>query len=128
MAHRDDLVVPDNITPVFLPPYSPEFESDRAALLYLKDSRLTHRVFSGTEIVEACCDAWNALLAETGRIPSLLPLSLARKGQPPGHVGMIRRQATPLGAGRLDKLAHLGIFMRLKIVHDNDIAELECRH
>lgn len=63
--------VPDNITSVFLPPYSPELNPIERLRLYLKDSRLTHRVFSGTtEIIEARCDAWNQLLAETTRIKS----------------------------------------------------------
>ena len=68
----DNLVVPANITPVFLPPYSPELNPIERLWLYLKDSRLTHRVFAGTaEIIDACCNAWNGLLAETGRIKSL---------------------------------------------------------
>jgi transposase len=67
-----DLVVPANITPVFLPPYSPELNPIERLWLYLKDSHLTHRVFAGNaEIIDACCDAWNALLAETDRIQSL---------------------------------------------------------
>jgi hypothetical protein len=68
----DDLVVPANITPVFLPPYSPELNPIERLWLYLKDTRLTHRVFVDTaDIIDACCDAWNALLTETGRIQSL---------------------------------------------------------
>jgi transposase len=67
-----DLVVPANITPVFLPPYSPELNPIERLWLYLKDNQLSHRVFDGTaEIIDACCDAWNRLLAETGRIRSL---------------------------------------------------------
>jgi len=67
-----DLVVPTNLTPVFLPPYSPELNPIERLWLYLKDSRLTHRVFPGTaHIIDACCEAWNDLLAETGRIRSL---------------------------------------------------------
>ena len=68
----DDLVVPDNITPVFLPPYSPELNPIERLWLYLRDNQLSHRVFADTtEIIDACCDAWNRLLAETGRIRSL---------------------------------------------------------
>jgi hypothetical protein len=68
----DALVVPANITPLFLPPYSPELNPIERLRLYLKDSRLTHRVFPGTaEIIDACRDAWNSLPAETGRIKSL---------------------------------------------------------
>jgi transposase len=67
-----DLVVPANITLIFLPPYSPELNPIERLWLYLKDSYLTHRVFAdNAEIIDACCDAWNALLAETGRVRSL---------------------------------------------------------
>lgn len=67
-----DLVVPANITPVFLPSYSPELNPIERLWLYLKDNHLSHRVFEGTaEIIDACCDAWNTLIAETGRIRSL---------------------------------------------------------
>jgi putative transposase len=68
----DDLFVPANLSLVFLPPYSPELNPIERLWLYLRDNRLTHRVFADTaEIMDACCDAWNALLAETGRIRSL---------------------------------------------------------
>jgi hypothetical protein len=67
-----ELVVLANLTPVFLSPYSPELNPIERLWLYLKDSRLTHRVFDGTaEIIDACCDPWIGLLAETGRIRSL---------------------------------------------------------
>jgi hypothetical protein len=68
----DELVIPANVTPVFLPPYSPELNPIERLWLYLKDNQLSHCVFEGTaEIIEACCDAWNGLLIETGRIRSL---------------------------------------------------------
>jgi transposase len=68
----EDLIVPANLSLVFLPPYSPELNPIERLWLYLKDNRLTHRVFADTaEIIDACCDAWNGLLAETGRIRSL---------------------------------------------------------
>jgi transposase len=57
---------------VFLPSYSPELNPIERLWLYLKDNHLSHRVFSDTiEIIDACCDAWNTLIAETGRIRSL---------------------------------------------------------
>src|SRR5579863_4475646 len=68
----DDLIVPANLSLVFLPPYSPELNPIERLWLYLRDNRLTHRGFADTaQIIDACCDAWNALLAETGRIRSL---------------------------------------------------------
>jgi transposase len=67
-----DLVVPDNLSLVFLPPYSPELNPIERLWLHLRGNRLTHRVFGTTEdIIDGCCDAWNWLLAETGRIRSL---------------------------------------------------------
>jgi transposase len=67
-----DLVVPENLSLVFLPPYSPELNPIERLWLYLRDNRLSHCVFQTTgEIVDTCCDAWNWLLDQTGRIRSL---------------------------------------------------------
>jgi transposase len=67
-----DLVVPENLSLVFLPPYSPELNPIERLWLHLRDNRLSHCVFQTTgEIVATCCDAWNWLLSQTGRIPSL---------------------------------------------------------
>ena len=55
-----------------LPPYSPECNPVERIWLFLREKLMSLRVFPDqTAIVEACCDAWNALLAETGRIKSL---------------------------------------------------------
>ena len=68
----DDLVVPANLSLVFLPPYSSELNPIERLWLYLKENRLSYCVFQTTaQIIDACCDAWNWLLAETGRIRSL---------------------------------------------------------
>jgi len=70
--NADDLVVPANLSLVFLPPYSSELNPIERLWLYLKENRLSYCVFHTTEqIIDACCDAWNRLLAETGRIRSL---------------------------------------------------------
>jgi hypothetical protein len=56
----DELVVPANITPVFLPPYSPELNPIERLWLYLGENGLSHRLFDTTaEIIDACRDAWN---------------------------------------------------------------------
>lgn len=40
--------------------------------LYLRERYLSHRLLADYDaVVEACCTAWNALTAETGRIRSL---------------------------------------------------------
>jgi putative transposase len=71
--HRaGDLVVPANLSLVFLPPYSPELNPIERLWLYLRDNRLTHCVFRTTEeIIDTACQAWNWLLDQTGAIRSL---------------------------------------------------------
>ena len=67
-----DLVVPENLSLVFLPPYSPELNPIERLWLHLRDNRLSHCVFQTIgEIVDTCCDAWNWLLGQTGRLRSL---------------------------------------------------------
>lgn len=66
------LAVPDNITLVTQPPYSPELNPVERVWLHLRETYLSFRVFPDREaIFQACCDAWNALTAEEGRIKSL---------------------------------------------------------
>jgi NADPH-dependent ferric siderophore reductase len=70
IAHK--LNWPDTITPLHLPPYSPELNPIERVWLYLRERFLSHRHFHTYDaIIDACCDAWNALLTETGRIASL---------------------------------------------------------
>jgi transposase len=67
-----DLAVPDNLTLLPLPPYSPELNPVENVWQYLRQNRLSHRVWDGYDaIVESCCEAWNALVAEPGRIASI---------------------------------------------------------
>ena len=67
-----ELRVPENLSLVFLPPYSPELNPIERLWLHLRDNRLFHCVFQTTEeIVNSCCEAWNWLLTKTGRIRSL---------------------------------------------------------
>jgi transposase len=66
------LRVPDSITLVPLPPYSPELNPVERVWLYLKERFLSHRLLDDYEaIVGAICAAWNRLRAEVGRITSL---------------------------------------------------------
>ena len=66
------LQVPDNVTLVSLPPYSPELNPVERVWLYLRERFLSLRVLDDTEaIIEACCTAWNALTAEPERLRSL---------------------------------------------------------
>jgi hypothetical protein len=66
------LAVPDNITLVPLPPYSPELNPVERVWLYLRERFLSHRVLDGyTAVLDAAGRAWNALAAEPGRLASL---------------------------------------------------------
>ena len=66
------LAVPANVTLVPLPAYSPELNPVERVWLYLRERFLSLRVFRDYRaIVEACCDAWNRLVAEPGRLRSL---------------------------------------------------------
>jgi len=66
------LAVPPNVTLVPLPPYSPELNPVERVWLYLRERFLSLRVFADYRaIVDACCEAWNRLVAEPGRLRSL---------------------------------------------------------
>lgn len=68
----DDLRVPDNITLIQLPSYSPELNPVERVWLYLKERFLSHRLLADYDaIANAACLAWNSLRAEVGRITSL---------------------------------------------------------
>jgi transposase len=71
--HRsNDLAVPENITLIPLPPYSPELNPVERVWLYLKERFLSHRLLDDYDaIVTAACKAWNRLEAEAGRIKTL---------------------------------------------------------
>jgi hypothetical protein len=67
-----DLRIPDNITLVPLPPYSPELNPVERVWLYLKERFLSHRLLADYEaIADAASTAWNRLCAEVGRITLL---------------------------------------------------------
>jgi hypothetical protein len=64
----NDIVVPANISLVYLPPYSPELNPIERVWLYLRERFLSLRLFAGLDdIIDACCDGWNRLVAEPGR-------------------------------------------------------------
>lgn len=67
-----ELVVPSNISLLKLPPYSPELNAQENIWQFLRQNYLAARVFETyQDIVDACCNAWNALVTETGRIASI---------------------------------------------------------
>ena len=66
------LAIPPNITLVPLPPYSPELNPVERVWLHLRERFLSLQVFADYRaVVDACCAAWNRLVAEPGRLRSL---------------------------------------------------------
>ena len=66
------LRVPDNVTLVPLPRYSPQLNPVENVWAYLSGNFLNRRVWdSYDEIVDACCKAWNAFINDAGRIASI---------------------------------------------------------
>ena len=69
---RQDLVVPDNITLVPLPPKSPELNPVENIWQFMRDNWLSNRVFASyDDIVDHCCDAWNNLIDQPWIIMSI---------------------------------------------------------
>jgi transposase len=63
------LEIPDNIALLPLPPYAPELNPIENIWEYLRGNQLSHVVYKNYEtVVDACCDAWNALM----RLPEVL--------------------------------------------------------
>jgi transposase len=66
------VVVPDNIVLMPLPPYAAELNSVENVWDYLRSNFLSHRVWETyDEIVDACCDAWKALMAKSEIVTSI---------------------------------------------------------
>ena len=66
------LVVPDNITPILLPSYSPELNGQEKIWQYLRDNFLSNRVFRDYgDILDACQSAWNVLISMPDTIKSI---------------------------------------------------------
>jgi transposase len=76
------LKVPKNLTMVSLPPACPELNAAENIWQYLRQTYLSNRVFkSYTDILDACQEAWQKLLDETGRIASIATRDWAIIGQ-----------------------------------------------
>ena len=66
------LHVPDNITLLHLPPYSPELNPVENVWAFLRANQLSNRVFDTyATIIDACCDAWNSLIRQPERVTSI---------------------------------------------------------
>jgi len=66
------LNVPENITLMPLPPYAPELNPVENVWEFLRQNLLSNRIWETYEaIIEACCSAWNSLIATPNRITSI---------------------------------------------------------
>ena len=64
--------VPDNITLLKLPPYSPELNPMENVWAYLRANKLAISVFDNYEqIVDRCCEAWNFFANDKTAITSI---------------------------------------------------------
>ena len=76
------LVVPKNLTLIFLPSRAPELNPVENVWLYLRQNWLSNRVFDTYEaIVEAACEAWRRLIAQPNTITSIGLPEWAHSGQ-----------------------------------------------
>ena len=68
--HAKELKMPENVTPLYLPPYSPELNPVERLWAYLKSHHLSNRAYDTYEdLLDAGVDAWNSLTQE--RIASI---------------------------------------------------------
>lgn len=66
------LCVPDNITLLPLPPYAPELNPIENLGQYLRSNLLSFRIWDTYEAIrDACCAAWNTLIADQNRLASI---------------------------------------------------------
>lgn len=66
------LIVPKNLTIILLPSKSPELNPVENVWQYLRSNHLSNRVFKDyTAIVDAACEAWNALIDKPNVIKSI---------------------------------------------------------
>ena len=66
------LDVPDNVTLLTLPPYSPELNPMENVWAYLRANKLAISVFDTVgDILDACCDAWNFFAENTEVVQSI---------------------------------------------------------
>jgi transposase len=74
-----ELVVPDNLSLVVLPPYSPELNPVENVWQYLRANWLAISVFHDyNAIVDACCAAWNRFAEQPEVINSIASRAWAR--------------------------------------------------
>jgi hypothetical protein len=66
------IVTPANITLLKLPAYCPELNAQENIWQYMRQNWLSNRIFADyAAIREACCNAWNNLIADPKRITTI---------------------------------------------------------
>ena len=77
-----NLVIPRNITLIFLPSRSPELNPTENIWQYMRQNWLSNRVFETYEaVVDAACEAWNRLIDLPDTIRSIGMRDWAHAGQ-----------------------------------------------
>ena len=95
-----DLVVPENITLLKLPPHSPELDSIENVWQYLRANNLAITLFdSCADILEKCSAAWNFFANDTKAIVSItsrdwVPVSLQGRWYELVDVGAVAQDET----------------------------------
>ncbi len=70
--HSGELPKYENLTLIPLPSYAPELNSAEQLWEWLREHDLSNRSFKNhDDIVNACCNGWNKLVSEIGRLRSL---------------------------------------------------------
>jgi transposase len=73
------LRIPDNVSLLPLPPYSPELNPIENVWQFLRHNFLNARVFpTYADVVDACCDAWNRLRQLPDQIRSITTRAWAK--------------------------------------------------
>lgn len=68
----EKLRIPDNLSLLPLPPKSPELNPVENVWQFLRQNKLSNRIFGSYDaIVTTACDAWNSLVADPERITSI---------------------------------------------------------
>jgi hypothetical protein len=73
------LCVPENISLLPLPAYAPELNPVENLWASLRSNFLSHRIWDSYEaIVQACCDAWRAVMRRPDRLTSITSRTWAK--------------------------------------------------
>jgi len=73
------LCIPENITLLMLPPYSPELNPIENVWAYLRANKLAISVFeTADDIVSRCCEAWNFFANDIDTVRSITKRNYAK--------------------------------------------------